>query len=1373
MNSPFDRKAVVKPSHVGGKGVVSVESKRGTNVVNDDGEDSNLVLELQSAGTNDFPLAILGCYKDFRSMANTLTLCRSEGFIDVDIKYLGGLWILFYFNSMEVRDKFLNNEGISQWFASLKPWHDDFLVEERLVWLEIEGVPIRAWDNVTFKSICNKWGELLFSDDSDTCNRLSKRLCIKSTYSQLIFATTFVTLNKVTYAIRVRELCSWTPSFVREDSDSDDENSLSKFNHEKEEEHEVNDVESVADTDFGNAHFKVDEDTAHVLNNSKLEHVEPQVVDIVDSDPFGLEPLINKKRNMDRDVKGSETPEFPPGFSPSKNNEQPVASEFPSGSPFSVHDIPLDGKLDQSRISDSVSHGTSQKLVGFSLIERIEETIKVRMALGLNMDGCRSTLAALIANNGEFKETKMVRVDQWMLRQVWGNYQFDFVSMSARGLWIPNNINIMWIVVYVPQTLSSKIAVWDAFANIILNWNGILVAMGDFNEVKEATERFGSSFNARQADIFNSFISNTSLIDVPLGGYKFMWIDKWGSKMSKLDRFLVSESLYETFPHITGVILEKGVPDYRPILIKEHVSDFGSTPFHFIHSWLQLEGFHSLVVDTWSNDVIVDANGFNSFKRKLQNLKRIVRVWTARYRSDVINLKKEHLSRLTSIDIKIDQGIANETDLSDRRDSIYILEDLDKREISDIAQKARVKWAMERDENSQFFHATLKKNRRQIAIKGIQKNGDWIVDPDCIKDEFRSHFLTRFQAPTGFPSTYVADMINCLSSEQATFLERSITNDEIKKAAWDCGGDRALGPDGFTFKFFTTFWDLIEGDVIRFVQEFFGTPVIPKGYNSSFIALILKVSNVTLVTDFWPISLIGCRNILDGPLVLNEVMAWHRSRKKQLMIFKVDFEKEFDSLKWDFLDLVMEKLGFDIRWRSWIKGCLHNARASVLVNGSPTNEFEIFRGLGQGDPLSPFLFILAMEGLHAFICKAINTGMYKGISIGNNLHISHLMYADDVIFIGDWSLHNASNLICILCCFFLVSGLKINVNKSKISGICISNVEIMVMANVIGCGAANFPFKYLGVPVGCNMARCSNWDPVIQKFSTRLSHWKARLLSVGGRLTLIKFVLGSLPLYFMSLYKVPISVCNKLESMHNQFFLGSDLGEKKMTWVSWKKCLDSKKSGGLGIGSIYGLNVGLLFKWIWRFLQNAPDLWINIIKAIYGQHGGLFNGLTHRSSLSPWCGILSSIKSLKLKGIDLLALCIQKLRNGVSIRNCNVANRVSLLDWSQFLRRTPRGGIEATQFVDLKCRIGDVTLSDHNDAWNWSPNTTKGFSVASARKSFWEVDVLNGLNSSSRVNLDRRGIDIPSILCPNCQEDVETVNHIFSHARWLLPCGLC
>ena len=159
--------------------------------------------------------------------------------------------------------------------------------------------------------------------------------------------------------------------------------------------------------------------------------------------------------------------------------------------------------------------------------------------------------------------------------------------------------------------------------------------------------------------------------------------------------------------------------------------------------------------------------------------------------------------------------------------------------------------------------------------------------------------------------------------------------------------------------------------------------------------MIPKICDAKFVSDFRPISLIGCqykiigkilanrlssvigscvsseqsafikgRNILDGPLVLNECMAWYRKKNKPLMVFQVDIEKAFDSLRWEYLDEIMEKLGFGLKWRKWIFGCLMNSRASILVNGSPTPEFEIQKGLRQGDPMSPFLFILAMEGLH-------------------------------------------------------------------------------------------------------------------------------------------------------------------------------------------------------------------------------------------------------------------------------------------------------------------------------------------------------------------------------------------------------------------------
>ncbi|XP_076883363.1 putative mitochondrial protein AtMg01250 [Bidens hawaiensis] len=158
----------------------------------------------------------------------------------------------------------------------------------------------------------------------------------------------------------------------------------------------------------------------------------------------------------------------------------------------------------------------------------------------------------------------------------------------------------------------------------------------------------------------------------------------------------------------------------------------------------------------------------------------------------------------------------------------------------------------------------------------------------------------------------------------------------------------------------------------------------------------------------------------------------------------------------------------------------------------------------QGDPLSPFLFLVVMEALSSMIGKACSEGLFKGFQVpkGGPM-ISHLLFADDSLIIGEWDDDNARSLSPILRCFHLCSGLKINLNKSKLYGCGVDGNEVGRMADILGCSPDLIPFTYLGLKVGANMNRVNSWSPVIEVFYSRLSKWKASSLSIGGRVVII------------------------------------------------------------------------------------------------------------------------------------------------------------------------------------------------------------------------------------------------------------------------------
>ncbi|GJY89595.1 RNA-directed DNA polymerase, eukaryota [Tanacetum coccineum] len=892
--------------------------------------------------------------------------------------------------------------------------------------------------------------------------------------------------------------------------------------------------------------------------------------------------------------------------------------------------------------------------------------------------------------------------------------------------------------------------------------------------------------------------------------------------------------------HFRGAItLDRFLSDHRPILLRESTHDYGPIPFWFFHYWLEMEGFENFVNEVWREAPVDNSNAMINMMNKLKYLKKKIRVWNGMRQSPKTRkhvLKQE----LADLEMIIDKGDASSDTLHKRAEVVKSIQEVDKLCAMEASQKAKIKWAIEGDENSKYYHGILNKKRNQLSIRGVLVEGDWVENPNMVKNEFLNHFKNRFDRPKSVRPMLNMEFPHHLNSMQQLDLEAEVSNEEIKKAVWDCGVDKSPGPDGFTFGFYKRFWSLIEKDVLAAVKYFFHYSRIPKGCNSSFIALIPKTPEAKMVKDFRPISLIGSlykiiakilanrlvvvlgdivnevqsafvadRQILDGPFILNEVLQWCKLKKKHSFILKIDFEKAYDSVRWDYLDDVLRKFGFGEKWCGWIQECLRSSWGSVLVNGSPTEEFQFFKGLKQGDPLSPFIFILVMESLHISFKRVVDAGMFNGIVLNSVMHLSHMFYADDAVFMGQWSTKNIDTIIYVLKCFHRASGLSINLSKSKLLGVVVSEDRVVQAANRIGCGVLKAPFAYLGSKVGGNMSRIKSWDEIVDKMVDRLSKWKMKTLSIGGRLTLLKAVLGSMPIYHMSIFKVPMKVLQRMESIRSRFFSGVDLNSKKSIWVKWSKVLCSKEKGGLGVSSLYALNRALMCKWVWRFTTQKNLLWTRVIKAIHGEDGKNGSGFKVGYK-SIWRSILQEVETLKIKGIHLNNFMQKKLGNGADTyfwedlwhgdmvlkqryprlyalevkKTVDVASKLSQENLTWSFRRAPRSGVEQDQLTDLTTYVEGVVLGVTPDRWYWTLDGSGEFSVASARKVIddnrfpevstqtrWIKAVPIKVNIHAwkvrmdclptRLNISRRGIDIPSILCPVCGSVTESSSHLF------------
>lgn len=263
-------------------------------------------------------------------------------------------------------------------------------------------------------------------------------------------------------------------------------------------------------------------------------------------------------------------------------------------------------------------------------------------------------------------------------------------------------------------------------------------------------------------------------------------------------------------------------------------------------------------------------------------------------------------------------------------------------------------------------------------------------------------------------------------------------------------------------------------------------------------------------------------------LITNECIDAVLKNENARILCKLDLEKVYDRVHWDFLDYMLGRLGFGKKWRKWMKKCYGTAHYSVLVNGSLVEHFHGFRGLQQGDPLSPFLFLVVAEVVGALISKAFLGGLIGGFEVRpNGLKVSHLQFANDTLIMCRASKDQVKYLRCVVRCFEVVLGLKVNLNKSKIFGVGHVN-NLGRLADCLGCLVGPLPTTYLGLPLGASY-KCTSWNLVVNRIQKRLASWKGSHLSKGGKVVLIKSVLSSLPTYFLSLFEILATVEKRIE----------------------------------------------------------------------------------------------------------------------------------------------------------------------------------------------------------------------------------------------------
>lgn len=566
-------------------------------------------------------------------------------------------------------------------------------------------------------------------------------------------------------------------------------------------------------------------------------------------------------------------------------------------------------------------------------------------------------------------------------------------------------------------------------------------------------------------------------------------------------------------------------------------------------------------------------------------------------------------------------------------------------------QRSRIDWLKSGDKNTEFFQAKAKARGRTNRIRALRTaDGSLATDQGVMEQMASDFFRDLFTAQEHFQPDLICQYIPCkVSAQMGETLERPYTEEEIKVAIFQMKPGKAPGEDGFTAEFFQKHWELVQNNVTQAVLSFLNGGDMPEVINRTILVLIPKVANPQELTQFRPISLCNVlykicskaianrlrlvldavvsleqsafvpgRLITDNVLVAYECIHYLRNKKGKTgaCAIKLDMAKAYDRMEWRFLHDVMGALGFPDGWRNVVMRCVTLVTFSVRVNGNFSPCFKPSRGIRQGDPISPYLFLLCAEGLTSMLKARGPQFISRGVRVSCHAPwISHLLFADDCLIFTQASKRGTDRIAEILDTHNRGSGQLVNKQKSAVffSANCEDAAKDEVR-QALQIPTEALGERYLGLPTAIGKVNDGAFNYVSDRIRNFVNGWGEKTLSCAGREVLLKANAQAVPTYPMSCFKLPANICKKMRTYISNYWWGSSINNHKIHWQRWSKLTRSKADGGMGFRDLPLFNQALLGKQGWRLLMRPESLCARVLKGKYCPHGDFLSATRKKRS---------------------------------------------------------------------------------------------------------------------------------------------------------------